>query len=66
MPTRVESLVWTKPERNRLDKMWLDFGMGSLTAEWGSLTPERRSYISAHILGHEILVEGDAFTLFST
>ena len=27
-PTRVESLVWTKSERNWLDKMWLDSGVG--------------------------------------
>ena len=30
IPTRVGSLVWTKPERNLLDKMWLDSGVGEL------------------------------------
>ena len=33
-----------------------------LTPEWGSLTPEWGSYILAHILGDEIIVEGDALT----
>ena len=50
IPTRVESLVWTKPERNWLDKMWLDSGVGEL-------------YLSP-FLGNQIIVEGDAPTLY--
>ena len=37
---------------------------GSLTPEWGSLTPEWASYILTNILGHEMIVEGDALILF--
>ena len=33
-----------------------------LPSEWGSLTPEWGGYILAHLLGHEIIVEGDALT----
>ena len=49
MPTRVESLAWTKPERNWLDKMWLDSGMEEL-------------YLTLIFLDHETIVEGDALT----
>ena len=35
-----------------------------LSPEWGGLTPEWGSYILAHILGDEIIVEGDALTFF--
>ena len=50
IPTRVESLVWTKPERNWLDKMWLDSGVGELDSGVGE-------FILAHILGNEIIVK---------
>ena len=33
-----------------------------LTPEWGSSTPEGGSYILAPVVGHEIIVEGDALT----
>ena len=51
MPTRVESLAWTKPERDGLDKMWLDSGMKELC-------------ILADFRDHEIMVEGDALILY--
>ena len=37
IPTCVESLVWTKPERNWLDKMWLDSGVGEFDTGVGEL-----------------------------
>ena len=37
IPTRVESLVWTKPERNRLDKMRLDSRMGEFDSGVGGV-----------------------------
>ena len=30
IPTRVENLAWTKPERDWLNKMWLDSGVEEL------------------------------------
>ena len=38
---------------------WTKFG---LTPEWGSLTSEWEGYILPHILGDEMIVEGDALT----
>ena len=37
IPTRVESLVWTKQERKYLGRMWVNSGKGEFDSEVGEL-----------------------------
>ena len=47
-----------------LDQSGTGWTKRGLTPERGSLNPEWGSYILAHILSHEIVVEGDALTFW--
>ena len=57
IPTCDESLVWNKPERNRLDKMWLDSGEREFDSGVVELYRSSPEYIYIFSIESEALIQ---------